>query len=71
MACLTGCGNCDGYETAVPLDNDEWFCTTALISKSTSASANGAHAIRRIFLNIHIWTVVANAKRRAGHEKDD
>lgn len=66
-----GCGNCDGYETVVPLDTDMWFCTDCFdieehVGQCEWCTGYSTHMPEDTYLG-----GCSQCEGRAGHEKDD
>lgn len=66
-----GCGNCDGYETVVPLDTDEWFCTDCFdieehVGQCEWCTGYSTHIPEHSYLG-----GCSQCEGRVGHEKDD
>ncbi|MCK9487882.1 MAG: hypothetical protein M0Q42_00490 [Xanthomonadales bacterium] len=65
------CGMCDGYETVVCLDTDEWFCTDCFdieehVGQCEWCSDYSTHMPQDTFLS-----GCGRCEGRLGHEKDD
>lgn len=66
-----GCGSCDGYETVVPLENDEWFCTDCFdieehVGQCEWCTGYSTHIPEHSYLS-----GCTQCEGRVGHEKDD
>lgn len=66
-----GCGSCGGYETVVPLDSDEWFCTNCFdieehIGQCEWCTGFSTHVPEHSYLS-----GCGQCEGRLGHEKDD
>ena len=66
-----GCGGCSGYETVVPLDTDEWFCTDCFdieehVGQCEWCTGYSTHIPEHSYLG-----GCGQCEGRAGHEKDD
>lgn len=66
-----GCGNCDGYETVVPLDTGDWFCTDCFdieehVGQCDWCGGNSTHMPEETYLS-----GCSQCEGRLGHEKDD
>jgi len=65
------CGNCGSYETVVPLENDEWFCTDcfdveAYIGQCDWCTGYSTHVPEESYA-----LGCSQCEGRVGHEKDD
>jgi len=66
-----GCGSCSGYETVVPLDTDEWFCTDCFdveehVGQCEWCTGYSTHIPEHSYLD-----GCGQCEGRIGHEKDD
>lgn len=66
-----GCGNCSGYETVVPLDSDEWFCTDCFDIEEHIGQCEWCTGYSTHVPESSYASGCGQCEGRLGYEKDD
>lgn len=65
------CGNCGSYETVVPLDSDEWFCTDCFDIEADIGQCDWCTGYSTHVPQESYALGCSQCEGRAGYEKDD